>query len=156
MKIAKSEYFVGQMRDNRNNIFYVCSSNPGEQTSNYSKYLYNGQSKHVLQWKRNNTRGIRRLHFLNFDQDKLRKSTGLDNFPARCIKYGAQNITKPYTHIVNLSISTAQVPKDLKEARIIPLFKQGKRTEAINYMPVSILCILSKVLERRVYDQMES
>ena len=54
-----------------------------------------------------------------------------------------------------LSIIQRVVPDDLKTARVVPLFKKNDKTEVGNYRPVSILSIVSKVLERVVYDQME-
>ena len=58
--------------------------------------------------------------------------------PARFIKRNANVIAKSFTHIVNLSIKTSQVPGELKEARVVPLFKKEERTKASNYRPVSI------------------
>ena len=39
---------------------------------------------------------------------------------------------------------------------MVPLFKKNDNTETGNYRPVSILNIVSKILERVVYDQFES
>ena len=38
-------------------------------------------------------------------------------------------------------------------ARLLPLFKQGCRSELNNYRPISIIPIVAKVFERIVYDQ---
>ena len=46
------------------------------------------------------------------------------------------------------------MPDSLKYARVIPLFKKDDKIEVGNYRPVSILDIVSKVLERVVYDQL--
>ena len=58
------------------------------------------------------------------------------------------------THIINLSIETETVPDELKSAIVKPLFKKGSRLEVGNYRPVSLLCIISKVLERAIYVQL--
>jgi hypothetical protein len=84
------------------------------------------------------------------------KATGLDGIPARFIKDSVHNISEPLTHIINLSIITGIVPDDLKSARVVPLYKKNNKTEAGNYRPVSILSVVSKVLERIIYDQVES
>ena len=42
----------------------------------------------------------------------------------------------------------------LKSARVIPLFKKNGKTEVGNYRPVSILNVISKILEKVVYDQL--
>jgi len=47
------------------------------------------------------------------------------------------------------------VPDDLMSARVVPIYKKSYKTDVGNYRPVSILSILSKVIERVIYDQME-
>ena len=46
------------------------------------------------------------------------------------------------------------MPDELKSAIVKPLFKKGSRLEVGNYRPVSLLCIISKVLERAIYVQL--
>ena len=65
-------------------------------------------------------------------------------------------IVCPLTHIINLSVIQAVIPDDLKSARVVPLFKKNDKTEIGNYRPVSILGIISKVVEKVVYDQIET
>ena len=55
------------------------------------------------------------------------KATGLDELPARLIKHGSSVIAKRLTHIVNLSITTANIPDDLKVARVVPLYKKEEK-----------------------------
>ena len=86
---------------------------------------------------------------------KPNKSTGLDGIPARFLKDGAAVIKDHIAFIVNLSITSNIVPTDMKFARVIPLFKKNSRSDVSNYRPVSILSIVSKILERAVYDQLE-
>ena len=78
------------------------------------------------------------------------KSTGLDEIPARFIKYGANVIKVPIIAIINQSITTGVVPQSMKYARVKPLFKKNSPLEVGNYRPVSILSIVSKILERSV------
>lgn len=55
------------------------------------------------------------------------------------------------THVINLSIETGAVPSEWKQAKIVPLFKSGNKDELDNYRPISILPILSKILEKAVF-----
>ena len=55
-----------------------------------------------------------------------------------------------------MSITSGEVPGELKSARVNPLFKKNCRSEVGNYRPVSILCVISKILERAVYNQLEA
>ena len=51
-----------------------------------------------------------------------------------------------------MSLALGVVPCKWKEANITPVFKRDDPTLAKNYRPISLLCILSKVLERCVYN----
>ena len=83
------------------------------------------------------------------------EGTGSDNIPARFVKDAASVLIKPVNDIVNLSIQTGIVPCELKNARVVPLFKKNKRSDVSNYRPVSILSVVSKILEKAVYVQLE-
>ncbi len=48
------------------------------------------------------------------------------------------------------------MPKEFKQAKVKPLFKQNNKTDVGNYRPVSILSSVSKVLEKAVYTQVEN
>ena len=37
---------------------------------------------------------------------------------------------------------------------VIPIHKSGGKTEANNYHPISLLCIISKVLEKHIHTKM--
>ena len=54
------------------------------------------------------------------------KATGLDNLPAKCINDSARITSKILRHIVNLAIHNGKFPKDLKSARVVPLYKKDK------------------------------
>ena len=83
------------------------------------------------------------------------KSTGLDGISPRFLRDGACSLKKPITYLVNLSITSGIVPDDMKIARVCPIFKKNSRLEVGNYRPVSILVVISKILEKSVYIQLE-
>ena len=43
---------------------------------------------------------------------------------------------------------------DWKTAKVIPIFKSDTRTDPGNYIPISVLPVLSKILERAVHSQL--
>ena len=86
---------------------------------------------------------------------KTNKSTGLDCIPAKFLKDAASIIKIHITYLINLSISESTVPQEFKVAKVKPLFKKKDRLQAENYRPVSILCIVSKILEKAIYKQVE-
>ena len=78
------------------------------------------------------------------------KSTGLDGLPARFIKDGTEFLKTPITLLINMSITTGTVPEEMKSARE----KKSNPLDVNNYRPVSILSIVSKILERSIFFQL--
>ena len=81
------------------------------------------------------------------------KSCGTDEIDAKIIKLGKQQLIPAITHIVNLSISSGNFPENWKCAKIIPLHKKDDKTNPKNYRPISLLPVVSKILERSVFIQ---
>ena len=67
------------------------------------------------------------------------------------IKESIDIVFSPLTCIINLSITSGIVSKQLKVAPVIPLFKSGEQDIFTNYRPVSVLPAFSKILERVMY-----
>ena len=82
------------------------------------------------------------------------KATGIDDINPIFLRDGAELIKGAVTHIINLSIKTNVVPEMFKYAIVKPLHKKNSRLEVGNYRPVSILCTLSKILEKSIFNQM--
>ena len=80
-------------------------------------------------------------------------SSGDDNISVSVIKALSNALTKPLAHIINLSMTQGKFPKKLKSALVIPIFKNGNRTLAQNYRPISILPIFAKLFEKVVYKR---
>ena len=79
------------------------------------------------------------------------KSTGIDGISARLLKTGNYQISKPITFILNLTIRTASIPAEWKKAVVFPIFKDGLRTDCGDYRPISVLPVISKILERAIH-----
>ena len=80
------------------------------------------------------------------------KSTGLDGVSAIMLKSTAPSITASLTKLFNMSIATGCFPREWKCARITPIFKSSDPSLPKNYRPISILPIVSKLLERHVHS----
>ena len=52
--------------------------------------------------------------------------------------------------ILKKSFDTGEIPRQLKTAKIIPLFKSGDKTQLDNYRPIALLNMFSKILEKIV------
>jgi len=76
------------------------------------------------------------------------KANGHDDISALMLKRTALSIAPIVTELFNISISHGVLPQDWKTARVSPIPKSGDNTNPSNYRPVSLLSILSKLLER--------
>ena len=85
---------------------------------------------------------------------KPSKAAGIDKVPAKLIKDGANEIAAPLTFLINTSLQSGIFPTSEKIAIITPLYKSGDRTNIDNYRPISVLNIISKTVERAVYNQL--
>ena len=55
--------------------------------------------------------------------------------------------------IYNLSIKLSAVTTECKIAKPKPLYKKGKKTDPKNSRPISLLPVISKILEKVIHDQ---
>ena len=71
------------------------------------------------------------------------------------LRLSSHIIAAPLTQIINLSIRTKIFPDSLKHAKVTPCFKKGDKSDKTNYRPISILPIISKIIERHISDQVK-
>lgn len=76
-----------------------------------------------------------------------RKGTGPDNLGPALLKFMAEYIAPILTLIFRHSINTGCVPKDWKCATVVPVHKKGDRQAPLNYRPISLTSVSSKLLE---------
>eukprot|EP00795_Rhopilema_esculentum_P001269 gene1268-15649_t len=79
---------------------------------------------------------------------KHTKSTGIDNMPPGLLKDASCNLSAPLAHLINLSLQTGTFPADWKVAKVVPEHKSGSFFSFDNYRPISILPVLSKIIEK--------
>ena len=79
---------------------------------------------------------------------------GTDGINAKVLKDGKDLIAPALTKIVNLGYEINKFPDELKVASVKPVHKKDSLNEPANYRPISILSVLSKVLERAAVDQL--
>ena len=83
-------------------------------------------------------------------------SSSLDKISPRMLKDAALVVAKPLTRIVNESLLQGTLPSEWKYAKITPLCKKGISTVMDDYRPISVLPVVSKVLERVVHHPLHS
>ena len=80
---------------------------------------------------------------------KTNKGTGIifwnySNF----LKNGSKVLATPIAQICSLSIKLSAVPDECKIAKLKSLYKKGKNTDPKNYKPITLLPVISKILEK--------
>ena len=80
------------------------------------------------------------------------KSNGPDNISARMLKATATSLAPSVAALFNLSLQLGRIPQAWKRSRVVPIPKVTAPKSPDNYRPISLLSLLSKVLERHVYN----
>lgn len=88
---------------------------------------------------------------------KLKVSTaaGYDVIKAGPVMYVAHLISAPLSYITILAFSSGVFP-DMKIARVTVLKKGGDSNDLNNYRPISVVPVLSKVVEKIMHNRLNS
>ena len=81
------------------------------------------------------------------------KAFGIDGICPRLLRHCATALCEPLYYLFSLSLTNAVIPSEWKIHCITPIHKSGSKGDVSNYRPISLLCCVSKVLERIVYNQ---
>ena len=85
---------------------------------------------------------------------KRKNAAGVDKLPPGLLKDCRNQISKPLTYILNLSVTTCMVLSIWKIAKVVPIHKKGPSSDPANYRPISVLPAISKILEKAVHEQL--
>ena len=83
---------------------------------------------------------------------KVDKCPGLDGIHPKMLFELRKEISEPLSNIFNRSLEESVVPTEWKDAGVTPLFKKGKKSDVQNYRPVSLTCLVCKLLESIIKD----
>ena len=82
------------------------------------------------------------------------KAMGYDGISPKLLKQCALSLYQPLHYLFSLSLSQSYLPLEWRTHLIKPIFKSGDKNSVRNYRPISLLSVVSKVLERLVYNGM--
>ena len=85
------------------------------------------------------------------------KSCTLDPMPTKLLKECLDCLLASIVNIINISISSSNIPPSLKAATVTPLLKKTglDADDFKNYRPVSNLPYLSKIIEKCIVAQLQ-
>lgn len=84
------------------------------------------------------------------------KASGIDHLDSRLFRLAAVHLSLPICHLFNQSFAHSIFPDKWKESKMIPLSKNKKLTfTGPNCRPISVLPLMSKIMEKIAYQQMQ-
>ena len=87
-----------------------------------------------------------------FKSLKHKKAAGIDTINSNIVLDTYDEIKDILFLIFKTSFKQGTFPNKLKIAKVTPLFKLGDAENIINYRPISVLPVFSKILERIMYN----
>ena len=85
----------------------------------------------------------------------VQKASGADGLPTRFVK-ASPFMARLITVLINKCIESSSVPFQWKQAIVTPVPKRKQCTSLTHFRPISVLPVLSKVLERVLHNQIQS
>ena len=84
----------------------------------------------------------------------INKATGYDHISPYFLRIGS-TILAPYIQVfIDYCFTNGIIPENGTTAKVVPIFKKGKRDNPTNYRPISILTCFAKILERIIYKRL--
>ncbi len=79
----------------------------------------------------------------------LKNSKAMDIYgiDTNFLKRHKETLLQPIAYLINQSLRQSIVPSAWKMALVTPIFKSGERSDMANYRPISILPVVSKIVE---------
>ncbi len=87
---------------------------------------------------------------------KPKNSTGCDGISNCLLKKIIHDISLPLTTVFNKSIHEGVFPDSMKIAKVTPQYKAKEKHLLVNYRPISLLPVISKILEKIVHKRVYS
>ena len=73
--------------------------------------------------------------------------------PSKLLQACANEISPSLCRLFNLSLELGTFPEKWKDANLVPIHKFESKTIVSNYRGISLLGVLSKILERQVHNE---
>ena len=129
----------------------VCKPNEADEPNlpSHTTYLKN-PSNTVFKFEQINNATV--VQYIN--KLKSSHSCGHDSISSYILKYIAKDVGPCLTLIINQTLSSGIFLQKLKTAKVIPIFKKEEKTLIKNYRPISILPVMSKIVEYVMHSQL--
>ena len=82
------------------------------------------------------------------------KSSDVFGLSPKIIKNASEYLSEILTEMFNSSFENGTFPNLMTFACVIPIFKGGSRFDVSNYRPVSLLPVISKIIEKLMHERL--
>ena len=142
------------------NAFNNYFTNIGDELAKGINYSGTKGFTHYLRNRHNNKFSLNEVNEQSvikiIENLPLKSSCGFDDMSSKFIKQITPSIITPLTLVINQIFNTGIFPDKLKIAKVVPIFKKGDNTLMNNYRPISLLPVISKVIEKIICTQLSS
>lgn len=84
------------------------------------------------------------------------KASGPDGLHPLFLSKAADALAYPFAKLFRTSLDEGKIPEEWRKAKICPIFKKGSKLLANNYRPVSLTCIMCKLMETLIRERLMS
>ena len=123
------------------------------ETKNFRDYLQNRSPTRSIYYHPTDPNEVGSL----IGRAKLKDSFGIDGISSRVLKHLPHNFIIALSQLFNKSMAEGRFPTKFKMAKVVPIYKKkGSRKNVEQYRPISLLCSLSKILEKLIHTRVSN
>ena len=133
---------------------YLEGLGGGQRTGeNFREFLKNRSPRHSIYFHPTDPYEVGSL----IGKGKLKDSFGIDGISSRVLKHLPPNFIIALSILFNKSMAQGVFPTKFKKAKVVPIYKKkGSRKHVEQYRPISLLCSLSKILEKLIHKRVSN
>ena len=150
-KITDKQKFVNEFNEFFSTIKEKLAENFDSNDSGFAHFLRNKVKSSIYFDPPRINEVINLINSLN-----LSKAVGHDNIAPNFLRVVSNILDPPLCYFLDNAMKFGVFPRNCKIAKIILLFKAGKKEDVNNYRSITILICLSKIFEKLIYTRLIS
>lgn len=136
--------------ENANNYFATAGAQLAEKISYVDLGPFCAQTNATLNFTTDGPSDVRQ--FIN--ALPATASTGYDGIQSRILKELCEELSPNISDVVNSSLLQSRIPADLKVSKVVAIPKLSTPSNISEFRPISIPCVIDKILQKAVNKQL--